>query len=134
VAADADGLCPVGDEARDVVDDDGLAEYGAADDVADGAVGRFVHFFESEFFDARFVGGDGCAFDADSVLVDGVGSVDGDLVVGFVAALDAEVVVFDVDVEVGKDQFFFDEFPDYSCHFVAVKLDNGFGYFYFSHV
>jgi hypothetical protein len=37
-------------------------------------------------------------------LLDGVGGVDGDLVVGGVAVLDAEVVVLQVDVEVGQDQ------------------------------
>lgn len=43
VAADDDGLLPAGDEARDAVDDDGLAEDGAAEGIADGAVGREPH-------------------------------------------------------------------------------------------
>jgi hypothetical protein len=43
VAADDDGLLPAGDEARDARDDNGLAEDGAAEGVADGAVGREPH-------------------------------------------------------------------------------------------
>lgn len=43
VTADDDGLLPAGDEAGDAVDDDGLAEDGAAKGIADGAVGREPH-------------------------------------------------------------------------------------------
>jgi hypothetical protein len=38
------------------------------------------------------------------VLLDGVGGVDGDLVVGLVAILDREVVIVDRQIEVGQDQ------------------------------
>ncbi len=100
MAPDNNRLLPARHEARDAGDDDGLAEDGAAEDVADGAVGGQPHLLEVELLDARFVGGDGRAFDADGVLLDGFGGVDGDLVVGFVAVREAEVVVFEVDVEV----------------------------------
>jgi hypothetical protein len=43
-------------------------------------------------------------FTPDAVFLDGVGGVHGDLVVRGVAALDGEVVVAQVDVEVGVDQ------------------------------
>lgn len=43
VTADDDGLLPAGNEAGDAVEDDGLAEDGAAEGVADGAVGREPH-------------------------------------------------------------------------------------------
>ena len=71
-------------------------------------------------------GRDGRALDADAVLLDRVRGVDGDLVVGGVAALDAEVVVLEVDVEVGVDQPVLDELPDDPGHLVAVELDDGF--------
>ena len=38
--------------------------------------------------------------------------------------LDAEVVVLEVDVEVGVDQPVLDELPDDPCHLVAVELDD----------
>ena len=54
-----------------------------------------------------------------------VGGVDGDLVVGLVALLDAEVVIEQVDVEIGMDQLVLDELPDDPGHLVAVHLDDG---------
>ena len=57
--------------------------------------------------------------------LDRVGGVDGDLVLGGVAALDAEVVVLELDVEVGQDQLVLDELPDDPGHLVAVELDDG---------
>ena len=70
-------------------------------------------------------GRDRRALDADAVLLDGVGRVDGDLVVGLVALLDAEVEVLQVDVEVREDQLVLDERPDDPRHLVPVELDDG---------
>ena len=95
VAADHERLGPARHQARHVLADDGLAEDDAAQDVADGAVGALPHLLEVELFDARLVGRDGRALDGDAVLLGGVGRVDGDLVVGLVAVLDAEVVVLE---------------------------------------
>ena len=50
--------------------------------------------------------------------------VDRDLVVGRVAALDPEVEVLELDVEVGQDQLLLDERPDDPRHLVAVELDD----------
>ena len=124
MTADDDRLVPAGHEARDVGDDDRLAEDHAAEDVADRAVRALPHLLEAELLDARLVGGDRGALDADAVLLDGVGRVDRDLVVGRVAVLDAEVVVLEVDVEVGVDQAVLDELPDDAGHLVAVELDD----------
>ncbi len=52
-------------------------------------------------------------------------AVDGDLVVGLVAVLHAEVVVLEVHVEVGVDQGVLDPLPDDPGHLVAVELDDG---------
>src|SRR5690606_10572652 len=62
---------------------------------------------------------------ADAVLLDGVGCVDRDLVVGLVALLDAEVVVLERHVEVGVDQGVLDLLPDDASHLIAVELDDG---------
>jgi hypothetical protein len=124
VAADDDRLRPPGHEPRDVGDDDRLAEDDPTEDVADRPVGRAVHLLEAELLDARLVWGDRRALHADAVSLDGVGGVDRDLVVGRVAALDAEVVVLELDVEIGKDQLVLDELPDDPRHLVAVELDD----------
>jgi hypothetical protein len=49
--------------------DDRLAEDDAAEDVADRAVGRLPHLLEAELLDARLVGRDGGALDADAVTL-----------------------------------------------------------------
>src|SRR3954447_11099991 len=58
------------------------------------------------------------------MLLDGVRGVDGDLVARRVAALDRQVEVDEVDVEVGQDQLLLDERPDDPGHLVAVELDD----------
>ena len=88
-----------------------------------GGCGRTL--LELELFDARFIGGDGGALDADRVLLDSLGGIEGDLVVGLVAVFEAEVVVLEVDVEVGVDELVLDVLPDDAGHFVAVELDDG---------
>ena len=42
------------------------------------------------------------------------------------------LLITDLDtVKIGKNKFFFDEGPDNSGHFVAIKFNNRMGYFYF---
>ena len=67
------------------------------------------------------------AFDADAVSLDRLRRLDRDLVVRRVAVLDAEVVIFQVDVEIGVDQLVLDELPDDPGHLVAVELDDRVG-------
>ena len=122
--ADDDRLGPTGYQTRDVGDDDRRAEDCAAQDVSDGAVGRQPHLLEVELLDPGLVRSDGGALDADMVFEDGVRGVDGDLVIGGVAILHAEVVVLEVDVEVGQDQSFLDQLPDDARHLVAVEFYN----------
>ena len=73
----------------------------------------------------RLVGRDGRALHAHAVLLDRLGGFDGDGVLAGVAALDPEVVVLQVDVQVGNDQLLLDERPDDPGHLVAVKLHDG---------
>ena len=101
VAADDDRLGPAGNEARHVPADDRLAENDAAEDVADGAVRALPHLLQMEFLHPRFVGGDGCAFDADAAGLDRFGGVDRDLVVGCVPMFDGEVEILQFHVEIG---------------------------------
>src|SRR5690606_23595176 len=89
MTADHDGVGPAGHKARHVFANDGLPEHGAAQDVADGAVGRLPHFLELEFLHPGFVRGDGGAFDAHAVLLDGFRRFHRDLVVGGIAVFDA---------------------------------------------
>ena len=47
-----------------------------------------------------------------------------DLVVGLVAVGQAQVVVLEVDVQVGVDELVLDVLPDDAGHLIAVQLDN----------
>jgi len=123
VAADDDGLFPAWDETRDAWDDDGFAEDRAAEMIPDGAVGAQPHFLEVELLHPLLIGRYRCAFHTDAVLLDSFCGVEGHLVGGSVAVGEAEVVVFEVDVEVFVDEFVFDVLPDDAGHFIAVKLD-----------
>jgi hypothetical protein len=128
VAADDDRLDPAGHEARDTVHHDGLAEHHPAEDVADRAVRGPPHLLQPELGHPGLVRGDGGALDPHAIALDGVGRVHGDLVIGRVTMGDGQVVVLQVDIQIGQDQLVLDEAPDDSRHLVAVKLDDGIGY------
>ena len=104
VTANADRLLPAGHRTRDLLQDDRLTEDGAAENVADRAVRREPHLLQVELLHTRLIGRDRGALDADLVFLDRLGRVDGDLVVGLIAVLDAQVVVLQVNVQEGKDE------------------------------
>ncbi len=122
VAADYDRLRPVRHQAGDVAADDRFAEDGAVEDVADGAVRAAPHLLQPELRDPRLVRRDRRALDADAVLADRLRGIDGHLVVGRVAVLDAKIEVQQLDVEIGQDQLVLDEAPDDPGHLVAVEF------------
>ncbi len=122
VAADHDGFGPAGHQAWDVIDHDGLAEHGAAEDVADGAVGALPHLLQAELLHACLVRGDGGALDANVVLLDRLGRVHGHLIVGGIAVLNTEIVIVQGHVHVGQDQLVLDPLPDDARHLVTIDL------------
>lgn len=79
---------------------------------------------EVEFLDSLFIGSNGGTLDADRVFLDSLGSIDGDLVVSLVTVGKAEIVVFEVNVEVWVDELVLDVLPDDSGHLIAIELDN----------
>src|SRR5262249_60600052 len=79
---------------------------------------------EAEPLPPRLVRGDRRALDPHPVLLDRVRRFDGDPVLGRVAALDPEVEVDQLDVQVREDELLLDERPDDPCHLVAVELDH----------
>lgn len=44
------GFLPAGDQARDILADDGFSEHCASKDVPDGAIGGLPHLLQVEFF------------------------------------------------------------------------------------
>ena len=92
MTANDDRRGPVGDQPRNIVDHDGFAENGAIENIADRAVRALPHLFQVEFFYPRFIRRDGGAFDADTILADGIGCIDGHLVIGLIAVFHAKVI------------------------------------------
>jgi hypothetical protein len=124
VPANHDWLGPARDEPGHVRHDDRLTEDHAAEDVADRAVRGTPHLLQAELRDPRFVGGDGGALDAHTVLLDRVRRIDGHLIAGLIAILDRQVVVLQLHVEVRQDELVADLLPNDPGHLVAVELDD----------
>ena len=79
MSADANRLLPAGNEERNVLAKNRLAEDDAVEDVSDCSVRRSPHLLQSEFFDALLVGSDRRAFHGDVVFQRRVRRVDCDL-------------------------------------------------------
>ncbi|CAI8207114.1 MAG: Uncharacterised protein [SAR116 cluster bacterium] len=133
MAANYNRLCPAWYQPRHVAADDGLTEYSPTKNVADGAVGRAVHALQPEFLYTLFIRCDGGAFDTHAIFLDGICGIDGDLVIRLVAFFDAEIIIFQINIEIGEDQLVLDLFPDNAGHLVAVNFDNGGLYFNTGH-
>ena len=78
-----------------------------------------------ELLDPLLIRSDGRALDAHIVLENCFSRVDGDLVVGLISIWEAQVIVLQVDVEVGVDELVFDVLPYDSRHLVAIKFHDG---------
>jgi hypothetical protein len=135
MTADDDGLFPAGYETGNTGNDNGCAEDGSSpvdplsvpneylgerwgnlQVVADGAVGGQPHLLELELLYTLLVGGNGRALDTNRVLLDGLGGVNCDLVVGLITVLEAKIVVLEVNVEVWVNEL---EPVVSACHVVA---------------
>ena len=134
VARDGDWSLPGGHRRLDALDHDGRAEDRAVEQRADGTVGTLPHLLEPVLLHAGGVGGDGCALDGHAQTLGRLGGVHGDLVVGPVAVLEAEVVVLGLEVDVRADELVFDDLPDDAGHLVAVHLDERGLHRYLGHV
>lgn len=57
-----------------------------------------------ELLNTGLIGGDGGTLDTNTVLLDGLGGLNSDLVIGLVTVLNTEIVVLKVDIKVGQNQ------------------------------
>lgn len=98
-----DGLGPTRNKSGNVLDDDGFSEHCSIEDVSDCSVGRLPHLFQLEFSDSFLVRSDGGTLDTYFVLLDSMSSINGDLIVSLVSVFNAQVVVFDINIQIRKD-------------------------------
>lgn len=124
VSSNNDGFFPSWDESWNVFNDDWFSKNGSVQNVSDGTIGTFPHVFKIKFLDSGFIRSDSCAFDTDFTFFDGVGCINGDLVIGSISMLDTKIKVFDVKIQEWEDKLILDGFPDNSGHFITVKLGN----------
>ena len=88
---------------------------------------------EIEFLHPGFIGGDGGAFHADAMLLDGIGRVDGYLIVGRIAVFDREIIIVQINIKIRMNQLFLDQIPDDAGHLIAVEFNDRIGNFYLGH-
>lgn len=57
-----------------------------------------------EFLNTGLIRSDGGALDTNTVLLDGLSGINGDLIIGLVTVLNAQIVVLEVDIKVRQNQ------------------------------
>jgi hypothetical protein len=87
MSSDNNGLVPGGDETGNVLAENWLTEDGSTENVADGSVGGLPHRLEVELSDTILIRGDGGTLNPNIVLLDGVSSLNGDLVSSCITVL-----------------------------------------------
>ena len=133
MTAHNNGCGPIRYQAGDIIDHNRLPEHGSIQDIAAGTIGAFTHLFEVELFYARLIRCNGCTLNAHTVLLDGIGGIHSYLVVGRIAVFNAEIEIFNIYVQVGENQFVFNELPDDPGHFIAIQFHHRIGYFDLTH-
>ncbi len=126
-----DGRCPGGYQTGNVLNDDGLTKHGTIQDIPDRSIRALPHLFEFEFFHTLLIRCNRRTFDTHSNFFNGIGSINGYLVIGGITVFYSQIIIFNIHLYVRENEFFFDELPDNSCHFITIQFNHGIGYFNF---
>ncbi len=114
----------------DVAHDDRLPEDCAVQYRPDRAVGAFPLLLQAVFFDPCGIRGNRGAFYPHPRLLDCVGGLDGDTVVGLIASFYPKIEIPDIDIQERDYQLLLYHMPDHLGHLVAVDLDDRILHFY----
>ena len=106
MSTDDDWFCPTWNTSGNVFDDDWLTENDTPNYITESSVGRLPHLLQIEFLDSSFVRSDSSTFNTNFAGFDGFCGVDGYLVISRITVFDAQVVVLDVEVQVGEDELY----------------------------
>jgi hypothetical protein len=95
--------------------------------ISDGAIGRQPHLLELELFDSLLVGRNGRALDTDRVLLDCLGGIKRDLVVGLIKVWVDELdrLAMSSTAHLQLLYLVLDDLPDNPGHLITVKLHDG---------
>ncbi len=133
MAGNRNRLLPVPDARLDALDRNRGAEYGAVKNRADGTVGAFPHLFEIIFRHTGSVGGNGSAFDGHAILLGGLRRVKSYLVIRLIAVLQAQIVIFCLQIHKRQNQLILNHFPKNAGHLIPIHLHQRSCHFNFFH-
>ena len=57
-----------------------------------------------ELLDTGLIGGDGGTLDTNTILLNGLGGINGNLVVGLITVLNTQIVVLEINIKVRQNQ------------------------------
>lgn len=103
VSTNDNGVRPIFYYSGDIVTNDSFSEYSSIKNVSNGSVRRLPHLFKFKLFNSFLIWGDGCTFNADLMLFNGMGSIDCHLVISLVSVFHSQVVIFDIDIQIRLD-------------------------------
>ena len=112
----------------------GSPEYRSVKNSADGSIRAFVHFFQIIFLHSGMIWSNRSAFYCNTVFFCGIGSIYGYLIVCFVPAGKPEIIIFRIQIHIGKQKFLFDHFPENTGHLISVHFYQGCCHFNLIHV
>eukprot|EP00128_Syssomonas_multiformis_P014375 Colp12_sorted_trinity150504_noHs@5349 len=118
------GLGPARDKAGNVGADNGLTENSAVKNVTDSSVGALPHLLKLELLNSVLIRSDGGTLDADLVLSNSVGGINGNLIVGGITVGEAKIEVESLHVHIGVDELILNPCPDNSGHLITIKVNN----------
>jgi hypothetical protein len=108
-----------------------LTENSSIKNISDSSIRTLPHLLQIKFLHSRFVGRNSGTFYSHAVLFNGICCIDRHLVVCFIAILNTEVVILYIRINIGQYQLVLNELPNDPCHFIAIQLHDGVGYFDF---
>ncbi len=130
MASNDNWTIPIRNKTWNVFNYNWLTKYSTIKNVSNGAIRALPHLFEVELLNTRFIWCNGGTFNSHPILFDGICSINGNLVIGFISVFYPQIVIFDIQFEIGKNQFILDEFPNNSGHFISIEFNHRVVYFY----
>jgi len=124
MSSNNDWLGPSWYQFRNVINENWLSKHSSIQLVSNGAIWTLPHLFELELLDSCLIWCDCGALNTNFVFFNGVGTIEGNLIICLISLLDTEVKVLDVDVEIWEDEQILDLMPNDACHFITVHFDN----------
>ena len=123
--------CPVRNQPWNIFTNDWLTKHSTIKNITDSSIWALPHLLKIKFFYTCFIRCNGCTFNTYTILFYCIGSINSYLVIGFITIFNTEIIIFNINIQIRKNQFVFNKFPDDACHFIAIQFYNRICYFNF---